>query len=248
VRRRQAFNAQDVRELVPEFYCMSEFLVNRNKFELGVTQRGARVEDVELPPWAKGSPKEFIRLHRKALESEHVSEHLHEWIDLVFGFRQRGREAIAALNVFHPLTYEGEVDVDNIKDKVTRDATLAQIHSYGQTPRKLFDAPHPRKLVPSPEDFAWCVWTLAWGLFASFVCGLTRGNGGRKAHGAGGAAGRARSAGPASGRAVRGRERGRAAAAGLWPRGRVHGERALGRLRGRVPGLCRGQGRGPGGE
>jgi len=103
----------------------------------------------------QGSAKEFIRLHRKALESKHVSEHLNEWIDLIFGYKQRGREAIAAVNVFHPLTYEGEVDVDAITDKITRDATLAQIHSYGQTPRKLFDSPHPRKIVPPSDDYSW---------------------------------------------------------------------------------------------
>ena len=33
---------------------------------------------------------EFVRVMREALESEHVSAHLHAWIDLVFGCRQRG--------------------------------------------------------------------------------------------------------------------------------------------------------------
>lgn len=37
-----------------------------------------------------------------------MSSHLHEWIDLIFGFKQRGEEAINALNVFYYCTYEGE--------------------------------------------------------------------------------------------------------------------------------------------
>lgn len=41
-------------------------------------------------------------------ESEHVSSHLHEWIDLIFGCKQRGEEAVKALNVFYYCTYEGE--------------------------------------------------------------------------------------------------------------------------------------------
>lgn len=41
-------------------------------------------------------------------ESEHVSSHLHEWIDLIFGCKQRGPDAVEALNVFYYCTYEGK--------------------------------------------------------------------------------------------------------------------------------------------
>ena len=34
-----------------------------------------------------------------------MSEHLHEWIDLVFGWQQNGEEADNAHNVFYYLTY-----------------------------------------------------------------------------------------------------------------------------------------------
>jgi len=48
-------------------------------------QDGSQLGDVELPPWANGSAHEFVRLHREALECDHVSERLHAWIDLIFG-------------------------------------------------------------------------------------------------------------------------------------------------------------------
>ena len=38
----------------------------------------------------------------QAIESDEVSEHLHKWIDLVFGFKQTGQAALDAVNVFHP--------------------------------------------------------------------------------------------------------------------------------------------------
>ena len=33
-------------------------------------------------------------------------QHLHEWIDLIFGWKQRGKAAIEADNLFYYLTYE----------------------------------------------------------------------------------------------------------------------------------------------
>lgn len=55
----------DVKELIPEFFYLPEFLTNHNKFELGTKQNGVALGDVILPRWAKNDPREFIRLHRK---------------------------------------------------------------------------------------------------------------------------------------------------------------------------------------
>lgn len=55
----------DVKELIPEFFYLPEFLVNHNKFDLGKKQNGECVSGVVLPPWAKNDPREFIRMHRK---------------------------------------------------------------------------------------------------------------------------------------------------------------------------------------
>ncbi|CAJ1974740.1 unnamed protein product [Sphenostylis stenocarpa] len=72
-------------------------------------------DTVKLPAWAE-SPVDFVHKHRMALESEYVSANLHEWIDLIFGYKQQGKEAIAANNVFFYITYEGTVDIDKIFD------------------------------------------------------------------------------------------------------------------------------------
>lgn len=39
-----------------------------------VLQDGMALSDVVLPPWANGSPDEFVRVMREALESDVVSQ------------------------------------------------------------------------------------------------------------------------------------------------------------------------------
>lgn len=94
-----------------------------------------------------------------------MSAHLHEWIDLIFGYKQRGPAAEEALNVFYYCTYEGEgetgsrgggmnaedteggltalpscpgaVDLDHVADERERKALEGIISNFGQTPCQL---------------------------------------------------------------------------------------------------------------
>uniref|UniRef100_A0A8C7D1V8 LPS responsive beige-like anchor protein n=1 Tax=Oncorhynchus kisutch TaxID=8019 RepID=A0A8C7D1V8_ONCKI len=135
-------DTSDVKELTPEFYYLPEMFVNANNYSLGVMEDGTVVSDVELPPWAK-TPEEFVRINRLALESEFVSCQLHQWIDLIFGYKQQGPEATRSLNVFYYLTYEGTINLSSITDPMLREAVEAQIRSFGQTPCQLLIEPHP---------------------------------------------------------------------------------------------------------
>ncbi|XP_063647641.1 neurobeachin-like protein 1 isoform X8 [Pan troglodytes] len=139
-------NPYDVKELIPEFFYFPEFLENQNQFNLGRLQVSKElVNDVILPKWAK-SAEDFIYKHRKALESEYVSAHLHEWIDLIFGYKQRGPAAVEALNVFYYCSYEGAVDLDALTDEKERKALEGMINNFGQTPCQLLKEPHPPRL------------------------------------------------------------------------------------------------------
>lgn len=147
-------------------------------FDFGVRQNSERVNHVNLPPWARNDPRLFILIHRQALESDQVSQTLCQWIDLVFGLKQKGKAAVQAINVFHPAVSSFLIshltritgttpelllltlflyhfsqtyfgmDVSAVEDPVQRRALETMIKTYGQTPRQLFNASHISRAGP----------------------------------------------------------------------------------------------------
>ena len=160
-------NAADVKELIPEFYCCPEMFENHNDVDLGMMQNKEKVGPVVLPPWCRNA-HDFVRINREALESEYVSQNLHHWIDLIFGYKQRppfiehprlkgDQAAIDYCNVFFHLTYVGAVDLEKLKveDENLYRSYLRQIDNFGQTPNRLFDRPHPKRLDLPKAEFIW---------------------------------------------------------------------------------------------
>ena len=77
----------------------------------------------------------------------YVSRNIHKWIDLVFGYKQRGKTAELSNNLFYHLCYEGAVDMEKIHDLEERYALEVQIGEFGQVPKQLFASPHPARII-----------------------------------------------------------------------------------------------------
>ena len=138
-------NQADVKELIPEFYCLPSLFINENKYNFPKTSNGTEIDTVSLPQSWKCNPRKFVHLMREALESHEVTELLPQWIDLIFGYKQRGEAAIEAKNLFHPLSYD-----DVTLTKENEEADRAFIANFGQCPAQLFTAPH---IMRSQKDF-----------------------------------------------------------------------------------------------
>lgn len=110
-------------ECIPEFYIDSTIFKSEHD----------DLPDLQLPNWAE-SPEEFIRLHRSMLEGDVVSAHLHHWIDLMFGYKLKGHDAVKAKNV-----YLSVVD----KHKNPTSSGIVQLFKSSHPKRAVgFSAPH----------------------------------------------------------------------------------------------------------
>ncbi|CAF4271366.1 unnamed protein product [Rotaria sp. Silwood2] len=162
-------DSSDVKELIPELFSLPEMLNNCNNYNFGQNDDELKIDNVILPKWAQ-TPEDFIRINRAALKSEFVSSHLHQWIDLIFSYKQRGYskiycdvfcnfifdfvgpEAIRAINVFYYLTYEGAVNFDAITNSTDRATIEAQIKNFGQAPSQILTEPHPPRNSAIPSN------------------------------------------------------------------------------------------------
>lgn len=146
-------NHADVKELIPEFYNDNndfDFLINARGLHLGATQNGERVDDVKLPPWAR-SPRDFIKKNRKALESDICTRMLPAWVDLIFGCKSRGDQAMSSNNLFHRMAYLGPTDLAGMQTEEERYQAELQATEFGIVPDLLFDGPHPSRFKKMSE-------------------------------------------------------------------------------------------------
>ncbi|KAF7109542.1 hypothetical protein CFC21_109785 [Triticum aestivum] len=108
-------------ECIPEFYSDPWIFVSLH----------SEMSNLALPSWVTSS-EEFICLHRDALESDRVSQQLHHWIDITFGYKLAGEASVEAKNVMLPPS-------DPSRPK-----------SIGR--RQLFTKPHPKRLISTPHS------------------------------------------------------------------------------------------------
>ena len=59
-------------------FFLPELLTNINEYKFSKRQNGEEVQGVALPVWAANSEFNFIRLHRRALESRYISQNVHQ--------------------------------------------------------------------------------------------------------------------------------------------------------------------------
>ena len=90
-------NLNNVSELIPDLFVISESLLNINK--------EPQLNDITLPLWCKDKAYKLSFIFRKVLEF-YKNQEINTWINLIFGSNQRDDNAITSNNLFSPLSYK----------------------------------------------------------------------------------------------------------------------------------------------
>ena len=129
----------DVRELVPEFYYFPEIFLNINKLNMGIRDDGVAVNDVITP--CGENPYEFIFTMKKILESDQISATIQKWIDLIFGYKARGKESELANNLFTESSYQENININNIENK----ESYLRLVEFGLIPTQIMNKEFPKR-------------------------------------------------------------------------------------------------------
>ena len=121
----------DVRELIPEFFYLPEMFININQLNLGFQEDGQEVNDVITP--CNNNPYDFTMMMRNVLENEALSNKINNWIDIIFGYKSKGKEAENANNLFTASSYQEDIDLKKSKNK----ESLLHFVEFGLIPNQI---------------------------------------------------------------------------------------------------------------
>ena len=116
------------------------FISVNNSYLGATTQKG----DIrELIPELYSLPELYHNILNLAFESDEVSTNLGYWIDLIFGYKQRGKEAEKANNIYMFNCYPDLVDIENMS--IEKKRYYYRFVEFGSCPKQLFKKPFEKK-------------------------------------------------------------------------------------------------------
>ena len=123
-------------------------IINTNSNNSSNNIKTLQINDVVLPPWTKQNPYYFIQIMREIFEgsigfkNKKKYININPWLDLIFGYYQRGIEAQNKGNLFLPVAYDGVIDnrikeEDILKNRADNEY-LIRFFEFGVNPIKVF--------------------------------------------------------------------------------------------------------------
>ena len=142
-------------ELIPFIYTLPEIYINTNNFIFGkLIQKDSSgiVNDFILPKWSEDDPRKFTLIFKKILESPKISQNLNYWIDLIFGYKMNGIEAIKSYNTFRRACYElSNEEIIKMNKNGELLTILLEKQELGYMGKQLFKKAHKKREIITDE-------------------------------------------------------------------------------------------------
>ena len=140
-------------ELIPSLFILPEIYINTNNLLLGKFSKNIngehfekKVDDFILPKWSMNDPRKLILYFKQFLENKHISQNLHSWIDLIFGYKMSGIDAIKSYNTYRKACYEySKEKIEEEYSEGILDSTLMEKIEMGYMGKQLFKKQHKKK-------------------------------------------------------------------------------------------------------
>ena len=134
----------DLRELIPEIFTLPELFININKLDFGkikIEDKETIINNVNLPEWCYKNPYFFTQILREIFELPMLN--FNPWIDLTFGYTQKGSKAQQLCNLYLPYVYDGVINIRVKEEDLinNREDNEFRIRAFemGVHPCKVFD-------------------------------------------------------------------------------------------------------------
>ena len=128
-------NINDIREIIPEFFYFCEMFQNINKIknieDVKLDNQLIKEFDDQLNPYFL-----YCKFLKENLEGEEISKNLNDWIDLIFGYCQKGEKSRKCFNTFRIESY---IDILHKNDIYYNNIDIMNnIYKIGLIPLQLF--------------------------------------------------------------------------------------------------------------
>ena len=146
--------SEKYQELIPSLYNLPELYIKTNYIFEDKEKFVEPINEYKFPNWSKNDPRKFSLILRKLLESEKISQTINLWIDLIFGYKQKGQNALKALNTYRQACYPfSKNELEMLESNKELESHLYEKEEMGVLSKQLFTKSHKvRELEQNKRD------------------------------------------------------------------------------------------------
>jgi hypothetical protein len=118
---------------------LPELFLNINDINLGKQEDDSIVYNVNTP--CENNSYSFVEIMKRVFENSKISGHLNYWVDLIFGYKAKGKDGENAKNIFTEASYQENVNLAKIEEK----SSYLRSVEFGLIPTQVMNKECPKR-------------------------------------------------------------------------------------------------------